>query len=412
MFVYYTYAYMYSDRLSASGLPADAISFNTALGACERGGQWEQALDVLRRMASDGLRPGPIAFGVVASACERGGALGAGVRLAVQLATGRSLERARESESVKVDAQAGGDFRHASVLLDEVVEAFAAADLQDGGVIVDCTLGGAGHSAALMERLPGCRLLGIDQDTVALKAAGERLARFGDRVRLAHGNFGDIAAHVAAAGMGGGPSVVGILADLGVSSPQLDVASRGFSFRADGPLDMRMDASNPKVRPASWYVANLALEELAREISVLGDEEHADEIARRLKEAQPETTLAAARLIEDCVPREAGGRSVHPATRTFQALRILVNGELTVLERLLAEAPRLLAPGGLLSLITFHSLEDDLVRRCMRGDLSRDLPQAGRRGAAAPPFVPAGGREGVRPTAEEIAANPRSSPTE
>ncbi|CAE8647908.1 unnamed protein product, partial [Polarella glacialis] len=285
---------------------------------------------------------------------ERGRALASAVRFAKSAALGFKSVRAPAGNYVATELHEESQlpsttsFVHASVLLDEVVEAFVAAELGPGSLVVDCTLGGGGHSEALLQQLPQIRLLGIDRDPLALEAAGRRLARFGARVELAHGNFADIRklllqSSLLHASMQPGrsksktASCSGILADLGVSSPQLDLPERGFSFRAQGPLDMRMDPSDPDVKPAAWYLENLSASQLAGHIQELGGEDSAfaKAVAEKLTLLRPRTTLEAAKIVEEQagllrapVQDPSGRQSVHPATKTFQALRILVNGEL------------------------------------------------------------------------------------
>lgn len=393
-------------------LPPDVVAFHTSMGACAGADRWEEACALLATMEQISLEPDNVAYGTVTSTCERCRAVAAGVRLAARLAMPHITQTRKLPQpglGLSVNLQSvSSRFKHKSVLLGETVEAFVAVGLAPGAVIIDCTLGGAGHSEAILDYLPESRLLGIDRDLTALKAAEQRLQRFGrDRVQLVHGDFGDAPALLAKSCFAstGGLSplrVGGILADLGVSSPQLDLPARGFSFRTDGPLDMRMDLSNPTLKPATWYLANMQLAELAHSLAELGEEHHARLIAKRLNQAQPQTTLEAARIVEKCYPSEAN-RRVHPATKTFQALRILVNGELDSLTRLLRASPDLLSVGGLLCIISFHSLEDRLVRQRMLSD-GKQATNA-ERGSL---FISAGGREGVRPSAEEVAWNPRS----
>mmetsp|Transcript_19334 Transcript_19334/g.53077 ORF Transcript_19334/g.53077 Transcript_19334/m.53077 type:complete len:635 (+) Transcript_19334:70-1974(+) len=436
------------EEMAAGDVVPDTTTYNVALSAFEKAQQWKSALMCLEDMLRGGFEPDRIAFTTVATACERCRELTAAVKVAMKLAVPRPPGRAaatsdrprqpaqQPASSVRSALAAGGYaqredvdapvFQHVSVMLPEVVEAFAAADLAEGAIVVDCTLGGAGHSEALLEQCPGVRLLGIDRDERALEAAGARLRRFGhERVRLMRGDFGDVSTHIRSSGWCDGASqVAGILADLGVSSPQLDCPERGFSFRADGPLDMRMDGGASGTRPAAWYLAHLGVSELAAHLSDLGEEPHADAIARCLVEEQPQTTVAAANLVKACVLEEAGpehattSRNIHPATRTFQALRMLVNGELDSIRSLLAAAPASLAVGGLFCVISFHSLEDRLVRKCIAGDDRRWAPddaqpgpatgRVSRSNALSAPFVAAGGREGTRPSDEEVSRNPRS----
>jgi len=248
------------------------------------------------------------------------------------------------------------------VLADAVLE---AAEQMPGreGLLIDATLGGGGHSALLLERNPGLRLVGLDQDPTARAAAAERLAPFGDRVQIVATNFAEYKPTQTA---------VMVLADLGVSSPQLDVAERGFSFRLDGPLDMRMDRSGD-VETAAELIARLDESELADLIYGYGEERLSRRIARRIKNDLSETgaysgTAALAYAVAGCYPPKARRGRIHPATRTFQALRIAVNDELGVLDRLLEQAPDWLAAGGVLGIISFHSLEDRRVKTAFLRD--------------------------------------------
>jgi len=248
-------------------------------------------------------------------------------------------------------------FVHLTVLRAEVVQMIAPVA---GGTYVDCTLGGGGHAEAILEAEPEARVIGLDRDPEALAAARERLARFGDRVRFVHTTFGRAAE--ALAGIGVGP-VEGVYADLGVSSPQLDGAGRGMSFRREGPIDMRMDQTSGET--ALELIDRLDDDELANVIFRYGDERRSRRIARSVKKAleagELGTTLDLRRAIVRAVgPVRVGG--VDPATRTFQALRIAVNQEVEELEALIAALPGLVAPGGRAAIISFHSLEDRLVK--------------------------------------------------
>ena len=253
-------------------------------------------------------------------------------------------------------------FSHVPVLADAVLE---AAEQLPGrkGLLIDATLGGGGHSALLLERHPGLRLVGLDQDPTARAAAAERLATFGDRVQIVATNFAEYKP---------AQTAVMVLADLGVSSPQLDVAERGFSFRLDGPLDMRMDRSGD-VETAAELIARLDENELADLIYGYGEERLSRRIARRIKNDLSEKgaysgTAALAYAVAGCYPPKARRGRIHPATRTFQALRIAVNDELGVLDRLLEQAPDWLAAGGVLGIISFHSLEDRRVKTAFLQD--------------------------------------------
>jgi len=244
-------------------------------------------------------------------------------------------------------------FEHASVLLAETVAALAPAD---GDVIVDCTVGGGGHAEALLETA-ACRVIGLDRDPAAVAAASARLVRFGDRFVAVRARFSELAEVLDALGLG---PVQGILADLGVSSPQLDEADRGFSFQQDGPIDMRMDPDAPV--SAADLVNDWPETDLADVIYRYGEERRSRAVARAIVAGRPWTsTHALAEAVARVVGRGKG--RIHPATRTFQGLRIAVNDELGELERLLPTAVERLAPGGRLAVISFHSLEDRIVKR-------------------------------------------------
>jgi 16S rRNA (cytosine1402-N4)-methyltransferase len=297
------------------------------------------------------------------------------------------------------------EFVHASVLAAEVIEGLA---LRDHGTYVDGTLGGAGHSTLILAANPTATLIGIDRDPSALAAAAERLARFGDRARLVHGQFGDIAEVL------GDTKVSGIVLDLGVSSPQLDVAARGFSFGKTGPLDMRMDPTRGVT--ALELMQDADVDDLAGILSELGEERHAKRIALMIKEALKadtlHTTTDLANLAARAIPAAEQRKSkIHPATRTFQGLRIAVNAELDELERFLAVFPDLLAPGGRCAIISFHSLEDRLVKQRFR-DLAwtSSLPPqlAAKERERSEPVCELVTKKAVVATDEEIARNPRS----
>ncbi len=299
-------------------------------------------------------------------------------------------------------------FEHTSVLAAEVLEDLAH---RDHGIYVDGTLGGAGHSRALLERLPAAQLIGIDRDPSALEAARIVLAPFGDRARLVHGEYAEIPRILAELKI---PQVDGILLDLGVSSPQLDHAERGFSFARVGPLDMRMDPTRGPT--ALELITDLFVDDLANLIFELGEERHSKKIARLIKEAlaadQLHTTTQLADVVAKGIPIfEQRKSKIHPATRTFQALRIAVNAELEQLERLLAVFPDLLTTGGRCAIISFHSLEDRLVKQRFR-DLSwtSSLPrhlaeQAGERSDAVCEPVT---RKAIVASDEEISRNARA----
>ena len=247
-------------------------------------------------------------------------------------------------------------FVHETVMRAEVVRAL---DPDEGGVFVDATVGGGGHSEAILEANDRTRVIALDRDDSALAAARARLARFGDRITFIKTPFGSVSEALASSGL-----VDGLCADLGVSSPQLDDASRGMSFRREGPIDMRMDPGQGETELD--LLARLSDDELADVIFHYGDEKRSRRIARSVKRAladnQLVTTLDLRRAIVRAVgPVRVGG--VDPATRTFQALRIAVNGELDQLEELLVALPNILRPGGRSAILSFHSLEDRLVKR-------------------------------------------------
>jgi 16S rRNA (cytosine1402-N4)-methyltransferase len=299
-------------------------------------------------------------------------------------------------------------FAHAPVLAAEVIDALAP---RDHGVYVDGTLGGGGHAQLLLARAPTAHLIGVDRDPQALAASRAALAGAADRVDLVHGTYGELADLLAARGVA---AVDGILLDLGVSSPQLDVAERGFSFTRPGPLDMRMD---PTTGPTALdLIRDRRTDELADLLFTLGEERHARKVARAIHDALAAGRLAtttdlAAAIATAIPPREQRMSKIHPATRTFQALRIAVNGELDQLVRLLASFPDLLAPGGRCAIISFHSLEDRLVKHRFR-DLAwtTSLPahladRAGERTAAVCELV---ARKAIVAGDAEVAANPRA----
>ena len=253
------------------------------------------------------------------------------------------------------------EFHHVSVLLDECIDGL---NIKPDGIYVDGTLGGAGHSSQIVKRLTTGRLIGIDRDPVALKAAGERLAPYADRVTLVHSNFCEIAKVLEDLSIDG---VDGILLDLGVSSPQLDDAGRGFSYMNDAPLDMRMNAEDAL---SAYEVVNTwSYEELRRILFDYGEERYApriaDAICRRREQSPIKTTLELVDIIRSAMPAAALREKQHPAKRSFQAIRIAVNDELGSVEKVMRDAPQCLNPGGRLAIITFHSLEDRIVKNGM-----------------------------------------------
>ena len=255
------------------------------------------------------------------------------------------------------------EFHHIPILRETVVALLAP---QRGGIFVDGTLGGGGHAEAVLERLPkGGRLYGIDRDGAAIEAASRRLARYGEAFTASHGNFFDMKRLLAQCGV---MEADGILLDLGVSSHQLDTPQRGFSYREDAPLDMRMDPSAPL---SAYDVVNgYPAETLARILKEYGEERYASRIAnaivQRRAEAPLNSTMELAELVKRALPAPARREAQHPARRTFQALRIEVNGELAGLAEALTDAHDLLRPGGVLAVITFHSLEDRIVKQLFR----------------------------------------------
>ena len=252
-------------------------------------------------------------------------------------------------------------FHHVSVLLEECV---TGLNIRPEDIYVDGTLGGAGHSCRIAEGLTTGRLIGIDRDPVALKAAGERLAPYGDRVTLVHSNFCRMASVLEGLGISG---VDGILLDLGVSSPQLDDGQRGFSYMADAPLDMRMDGGDALT--ADTVVNTWSYEELKKILYEYGEERYAPAIAsaivRRRETAPIRTTLELVDVIRSAMPPAALREKQHPAKRSFQAIRIAVNDELNSVAKAMEDAIPLLNPGGRLAVITFHSLEDRIVKNAM-----------------------------------------------
>ena len=267
------------------------------------------------------------------------------------------------------------EFFHKSVLLDECIEAL---NLRPDGIYLDGTLGGAGHSSEIVKRLTTGRLIGVDRDRTALAAAEERLRPYLDRVTLVHSNFSEIRSILRELSV---PGVDGMLFDLGVSSPQLDDAERGFSYMADAPLDMRMDRDDALT--AAEIVNTWPADELRRIFYEYGEERYAPQVAAaivRRREGKPiETTLELADVIRSAMPPQALREKQHPAKRCFQAIRIAVNDELGSVRRLMDDAIDCLNPGGRLAVITFHSLEDRIVKTAM---------QAAAKGCTCPPEFP------------------------
>jgi 16S rRNA (cytosine1402-N4)-methyltransferase len=299
-----------------------------------------------------------------------------------------------------------GTLSHRPVLLRETIERLAA---ERGGLFVDCTVGLGGHSEAILQTSSDAHVLGIDRDEEALEMARRRLAQFGGRFRAVHADFRELTRVLATAKVS---QARGILADLGVSSWQLDSPSRGFSFRHDAPLDMRMDMTGGET--AAQLLGRLSEVEIARIIFEYGEERHSRRIARRIVEqrerGQPVvTTRDLAGLVERAIGRSKQ-RRIHPATRTFQALRIAVNHELERLDQFTADAIDHLEPDGRLAVISFHSLEDRIIKRTL-------LKFSGR--CQCPPRVPqcsCGARKAIEivtrrpivPSESEIEENPRA----
>jgi 16S rRNA (cytosine1402-N4)-methyltransferase len=286
-------------------------------------------------------------------------------------------------------------FVHHTVLL---VETVALLQPAKGKLIIDATLGAGGHSEKLLEA--GARVVGIDKDPRALAAARERLSRFGDQFRAVQGDGADARALV-------GEPAHGFLMDLGVSSPQLDTAERGFSFQSDGPLDMRMGDSG---ETAAELIARLDDGALADVIYEFGEEHSSRSIARALKAAQPRTTFEAVAAIKRGLGGKAKAGKVHPATKTFQALRIAVNDELGSLDRALAALPEVLEPQGRAAFITFHSLEDRRVKNAFKrlcgevDEAPRGMPVA----QMTPALFKSLTKKAVTAGEDEVAQNPRA----
>lgn len=298
------------------------------------------------------------------------------------------------------------EFHHISVLLEECLDGL---NIRPDGIYVDGTLGGAGHSSQIAKRLTTGRLIGIDRDPVALKAAGERLAPYADRVTLVHSNFCEISNVLDSLGI---DAVDGILLDLGVSSPQLDDGQRGFSYMVDAPLDMRMN--NGDALTAKTIVNTWSYEELRRILYDYGEERFSPQIASAIckrREVSPiETTLELVEVIRSAMPASALREKQHPAKRSFQAIRIAVNDELGAVRQVMDAAIPRLKPNGRLAIITFHSLEDRIVKNGM-ADAAK--------GCTCPPNFPVCvcgkkpqvkilTRKPITATDEELELNPRS----
>ena len=298
------------------------------------------------------------------------------------------------------------EFHHVSVLLEECLDGL---HIQPEGIYVDGTLGGAGHSSEIVKRLTTGRLIGIDRDPVALKAAGSRLEAYKDRVTLVHSNFCQVSEVLDSLDI---DKVDGILLDLGVSSPQLDDGNRGFSYMVDAPLDMRMN--NEDMLTAETIVNTWSYEELRRILFDYGEERYAPQIAAaicRVREEKPiHTTLELVDVIRSAMPAAALREKQHPAKRSFQAIRIAVNDELGAVRKVMDAAIPRLKKGGRLAIITFHSLEDRIVKNAMA---------EAAKGCTCPPSFPVCvcgkqpqvkliSRKPIVSTEEELDRNPRA----
>jgi 16S rRNA (cytosine1402-N4)-methyltransferase len=299
--------------------------------------------------------------------------------------------------------------RHTPVLVERCVALLAPALTAPGAVVVDATLGMGGHSEALLTGCPQARLVGVDRDPQAIELAGRRLARFADRVTLVHAVYDELPTVLADLGL---PSVQGVLLDLGVSSLQLDEASRGFAYSHDAPLDMRMDQTTG--RTAADVLNTYAATDLARILRVYGEERFArriaDAVVRERARAPFTTSARLVDLVRSCVPAATRRTGGNPAKRTFQALRIEVNGELEALERALPAAVEALAVGGRIVVMSYHSLEDRLVKQVLSAgarstgplDLPVELPEHA-------PVLRLLTRGAETASPDEVAANPRAA---
>jgi 16S rRNA (cytosine1402-N4)-methyltransferase len=304
-------------------------------------------------------------------------------------------------------------FEHITVLKEEAVDGLK---LEPGGIYVDCTLGGAGHSSKIASKLgPEGLLIGLDQDETALEHARQQLAAYADRVQLVKSNFReleDVLLRLQVPVEDGHPQVQGILFDLGVSSPQLDQAERGFSYNQDADLDMRMDRSNPLT--ASEIVNTWPEDEITRILFAYGEEKFARRISKNIVKARDtapiKTTGQLAELIKESIPAAARRTGGHPAKRSFQGIRIAVNDELGAFEEALEQAVRCLAPGGRIAVITFHSLEDRICKQFFAKFVERctcppDFPICVCRKKSVLKLI---NRKPVLPNSQELAENSRA----
>ncbi|MEV6284772.1 16S rRNA (cytosine(1402)-N(4))-methyltransferase RsmH [Kribbella sp. NPDC051770] len=299
--------------------------------------------------------------------------------------------------------------RHVPVMLDRVVALLEPSLQEAGSVFVDATLGLGGHSEAFLQRCPQARLIGLDRDPAALRLAGERLAPYADRTTFVHAVYDELPRVLDDLGV---PAIDGILFDLGVSSMQLDEADRGFAYAQDAPLDMRMDSTAPTT--AADILNTYSAADLARILFQYGEEKFSRKIADRIvraREAEPFTNSARlSELVRDAIPQAARRTGGHPAKRTFQALRIEVNGELDVLRRALPAAVAALALHGRIVVMSYHSLEDRITKQTLaagtRSDVPDDLPVIP---AGHEPYLKLLTRGAERPTDDEVAQNPRAA---
>lgn len=318
--------------------------------------------------------------------------------------TGETSRRHLPSERLpRTVGMTNSPFVHEPVMLQEIIDVFA--EVTDG-VFLDCTLGGAGHASALLAAHPSMTFLGLDRDHVALSASAERLAKWSERVTLRHARFDSLARVAEEEQI---PRFAGILFDLGVSSPQFDDAARGFSYRTDAALDMRMDATQEL--NAATVVNEYSVDQLEHILHEFSDERFARRIARALVASRPIlTTAQLAEVVTAAIPAAARRRGGHPAKRTFQAIRIEVNQELEILDSAIEQAISRLAPSARLAVLTYHSGEDRIVKGAMR------LAESG--GCECPPQLPCvcgkpslvkRVRTARTPSRDEMARNPRSS---
>ena len=280
------------------------------------------------------------------------------------------------------------NFNHVPIMGKEIIQSLKElpSELTKQGLIIDATIGGGGHSAQILENFPGIKIIGLDQDPMAREAASKRLIKFGTRIEIISTNFADFSLNKKA---------ICVLADLGVSSHQLDEPSRGFSFRLDGPVDMRMNPE--KNLSAAELIDTLSEQDLANLIYNLGEEKRSRRIARKIKNDLAENgaysgTQALSYAIAGCFPPKQRHGRIHPSTRTFQALRIAVNNELESLDRLLEKAPNWLLEDGLFMVMSFHSLEDRRVKSSFKTDNRLKVLS----------------KKPLRASAQEIELNPRS----